>query len=183
MPLTPYRFDPFPVLITERLVLRQLRDTDDKEIFFLRSHDGVNEFLVAATKAKSIDEARAFIRTTNAGILAGAWIYWVITLKGSERLIGTICLWHLDPMNQKAEIGYVLNPALQRNGYMYEAVKEVIRYGLNDMNLAIIEAISHRDNARSLSLLKKAGFQYHSSAGDEETYRLVNTSPLLVFPD
>ena len=36
---------PFPILKTDRLILRQLVNTDDKEIFALRSDDNVNRYL------------------------------------------------------------------------------------------------------------------------------------------
>ena len=55
-------FTPFPILKTERLTLRQLISSDDKEIFALRSNDNVNKYL-DRKPSKSIADAKKFIQT------------------------------------------------------------------------------------------------------------------------
>ena len=100
-------FNPFPVLKTERLTLRQLVSSDANEIFALRSNDNVNKYL-DRKPAKSIDDAKTFIETINKNIQRNDSIYWAITLTGTNKLIGTICLFNLSDDNFKAEIGYEL---------------------------------------------------------------------------
>jgi ribosomal-protein-alanine N-acetyltransferase len=68
-------FTPFPVLKTERLTLRQLISSDDKEIFALRSDDNVNKYL-DRKPSKSIDDARNFIQTINENIQRNDSVYW-----------------------------------------------------------------------------------------------------------
>ena len=86
---------PFPRLITDRLVLRQLEMQDDGEIFFLRSDETVNKFLVSPI-AKSIQDARDFINKINENIANSESVYWAITVKGNNKLIGTICIWNIE---------------------------------------------------------------------------------------
>jgi ribosomal-protein-alanine N-acetyltransferase len=62
--MTGKSFTPFPVLKTERLTLRQLISSDDKEIFALRSDDNVNKYL-DRKPSKSLEDAKNFIRTIN----------------------------------------------------------------------------------------------------------------------
>lgn len=52
-------FTPFPLIATNRLVLRQLDKSDVNEIFFLRSDPGVMKFLDRAP-ANSTEEAFIF---------------------------------------------------------------------------------------------------------------------------
>ena len=50
-------FPPFPVLETERYILRQLTLSDDNEIFILRSYKEVNKYLDRPV-AKTIEDAK-----------------------------------------------------------------------------------------------------------------------------
>ena len=50
-------FTPFPVLETERYILRQLSLSDDNEIFILRSDKEVNKYLDRPI-AKTIEDAK-----------------------------------------------------------------------------------------------------------------------------
>jgi ribosomal-protein-alanine N-acetyltransferase len=110
-------------LKTERLTLRQLRSSDDKEIFALRSNDNVNKYL-DRKPSKSIDDAKNFIQTINENIQRNDSIYWAITLNGTDKLIGTICLFDFSEDNSKAEIGYELLPDFQGKGIMQEALQK-----------------------------------------------------------
>ncbi len=158
-------FTPFPVLKTERLTLRQLISSDDKEIFALRSDDNVNKYL-DRKPSKSIDDAKNFIQTINENIQRNDSIYWAITLNGTDKLIGTICLFDFTNDNLKAEIGYELLPDFQGKGIMQEATSKVIDFGIQHIGLNSIEAYTHSENQSSTRLLEKLNFKRHS-AGDD----------------
>ena len=166
-------FTPFPRLMTDRLVLRQLEMDDDDEIFFLRSDENVNKYLVAPI-AKSIGDARDFIRKINNVVANNESIYWGLTVKDNNKLIGTICIWNIEWEENKAEIGYVLNPDLQGKGLMQEAVAAVIEYGFQQMKLQCLDAVLHPDNKRSILLLERNGFVYQCESADEVVYSLKN---------
>src|SRR5688500_12404638 len=102
-------FIPFPNLTTERLILRQLEIQDENEVFALRSDKRVNEFL-ARPKPEVVEDARKFIEKINDQIAKNAGIYWAITLKNDNKLIGTICYWNIVKEHSRAEIGYELHP-------------------------------------------------------------------------
>jgi [ribosomal protein S5]-alanine N-acetyltransferase len=167
-------FTPFPVLKTERLTLRQLRSTDDNEIFALRSNDNVNKYL-GRKPSKSIDDARTFIQTINQNIQKNNSIYWAITLNGTDKLIGTICLFNFSDDNSKAEIGYELLPDFQGKGIMQEAISKVIDFGFQHIGLASIEAYTHSENQSSTRLLEKLNFKSNRAA--EENF-IIFTLPL-----
>lgn len=61
------KFKPFPVLKTERLILRKLASDDANEIFALRSSDLVNKYL-DRKPSNSIDNAKNFIQAINKNI-------------------------------------------------------------------------------------------------------------------
>ena len=151
-------FNPFPVLKTGRLTLRQLVSSDVNEIFALRSNENVNKYL-DRKPSKSIDDAKIFIETINKNIQSNNSIYWAITLTGTDKLIGTICLFDFSDDNLKAEIGYELLPDFQGKGIMQEAISKVIDFGIQHIGLNSIEAYSHSENKSSTWLLEKFNFK------------------------
>jgi ribosomal-protein-alanine N-acetyltransferase len=158
-------FTPFPVLKTERLTLRQLTSSDDKEIFVLRSDDSVNRYL-GRKPSESIDEARNFIRIINENIQRNDSVYWAITLNGTDSLIGTICLFNFSDENSRAEIGYELLSGSQGKGIMQEATSKVIEFGIRHIGLNLIEAYTHCENHSSTRLLEKLKFKMHIASHD-----------------
>jgi len=154
-------FDPFPILTTERLTLRQLLITDEQEIFTLRSDSEINKYLDRQL-SHTIDDARNFINRVTENININASIYWAITLIGSNLLIGTVCLFGFSDEGNKCEIGYELLTNFQGQGIMKEASEKVIAYAFNTIKVQKIEALSHKDNQRSIKLLEKLSFKKSS---------------------
>jgi ribosomal-protein-alanine N-acetyltransferase len=150
-------FTPFPELVSARLRFRQLRLTDAPEIYKLRSDEKVNRFLIRK-RCESLDEAVSFINKINRSISNNESMYWAITFNDSDKLIGTICLWNLQPENYRAELGYELNPEYWGSGIMREALPEVIKYGFETLKLHSIQADTDPANAQSVMLLEKNGF-------------------------
>ena len=163
--MTGKNFTPFPVLRTERLILRQLVSSDDKEIFALRSNDNVNKYL-DRKPSKSIDDAKNFIKTINENIQRNDSVYWAITLNGTDKLIGTICLFNFCDDNLKTELGYELLPDFQQKGIMQEATSKVIDFAIQHIGLHSIEAYTHCENQRSTRLLEKLNFK-RQGVGDD----------------
>jgi ribosomal-protein-alanine N-acetyltransferase len=150
-------FNPFPVLTTERLVLRQMNEGDAQEMFFLRSDERVMKYL-DRKPAQSVDEALAFIKMINTAIANNESINWAITLKGDSRIIGDICFWRIDGPNYRAEVGYRLHPEQHGKGIMNEALMAILDYGFNVMKLHSVEANTNPENQASIKLLERNGF-------------------------
>jgi [ribosomal protein S5]-alanine N-acetyltransferase len=74
--------------------------------------------LVSRPITKEIDEALQYINMINEGINRNDWVLWAITLKDSNELIGTICIWNFSEELSKGEVGYELSPAYQGRGIM-----------------------------------------------------------------
>ncbi|NLR61627.1 GNAT family N-acetyltransferase [Chitinophaga polysaccharea] len=150
-------FTPFPSLSTPRFQLRALALIDTSDVFSLRSDPRVNQFLdrpIATTEA----DALQFIEMIQGGIANNKWIYWVITSKNDDRLIGTIGLWHIVPELGEAEIGYELQADYFGKGIMQEVLPEVIRYAQEQLQLKRIAALPAIGNERSIKLLERNRF-------------------------
>src|SRR5438046_705873 len=101
-------FTPFPVLITNRLILREIESSDDEDIFTHRTDERVNKYL-EGFRHSSIEETKAFIKKIQNGVANNEAIFWVITQRGENIFMGTITLWNIKKEECKAEIGYTLH--------------------------------------------------------------------------
>jgi len=163
----------FPVLNTERLVLRQLVPEYAVQLHQLRSDPEVNRYL-GRSASTGIADAITFIDKIKSTIDATEGMYWVLTLSDNNSLIGTICFYNFDKANNTIELGYELMTTYQGQGLMTEAIIRVIEYGFKQMNADAITAFPSADNERSIALLNKFGFTIDeelqaSIADDEDT--------------
>jgi [ribosomal protein S5]-alanine N-acetyltransferase len=161
--MNSFQFSPFPVLVTENLLLRQLAISDAPDILELRSNEQVNKYL-NRNKASSLEDALTFIALINNSIANNESIYWGLQLKDDLRIIGTICLWNLSRKDNKGELGYELLPGFQGRGFMQQAISEIIEYGFKIMDLKTIEACTVSQNLASIRILEKNGFVINEEA-------------------
>lgn len=157
----------FPILTTQRLNLRQLTDNDIQEIFLLRSDALINKYLDRAP-SKTLEDALQFIGKIKSNSLS----YWGIAEKGSDKLVGTICLFDISEEDQTCEIGYELLTQHQGKGIMREAAQKVIEYATQTLGLKTIDAYTHKDNQSSSNLLKELKFKNMDNV-DEANSNLV----------
>lgn len=172
-------FDPFPVLTTERLILRQIFMEDAEDLFQLRNNDDAMKY-INKPRPQSIAETEELIEKMND---LSARIQWAVTLKTEQKLVGTIGYHIIYKEHHRAEIGYMLHPANWGGGLMSEAIAAVIDFGFKQMELHTIEArINPANNASAKILLKhsfvkegyfKESFFYEGNYIDSEIYSLV----------
>jgi ribosomal-protein-alanine N-acetyltransferase len=112
------------------------------------------------------------------GIKRNESVVWAITIKGSEKLIGSILLWNIVKEQDTAEIGYELIPAYQGKGLMQEALQKVIEYGFDIMKLKTIRAFFDPANERSKRILERNGFKLEKQLEEENevVYSLSKTN-------
>lgn len=170
------KFNPFPELKTERLILRKIKQSDHDMILFLRSDKTVNKFIDRPEnrKTKNKTDAIKFIKEINEALKNNKSISWGITLKNNPKIVGTICLWNFSNDRKIAEIGYDLNPEYQRKGIMNEALKSVINFGFNKLSLNKIEAFTHKDNKSSIRLLENNRFLFIENKKDKDNTNNIN---------
>ncbi|WP_405199093.1 GNAT family N-acetyltransferase [Christiangramia sp. LLG6405-1] len=157
----------FPIIETERLVLRKLKEADWEIVSYLRSDEIVNQF-VKRKNADTQEKALDFILNTNLKISNNELIYWCITLKNETNMIGSICLWNFSEDRKVAEIGYDLNPKYQRKGIMNESMIPVLNFGFGKLNLDKIEAFTQKQNKNSISLLINNQFHLNKERFDKD---------------
>lgn len=152
-------FSPFPVLETERLVLRVLQPCDANNIFALRSNDEINQY-INRKKAETIDDALKFIERITQNIARNETLLWAIELKKDKSFAGSALLWNIKKEKNEIEVGYELLPAFQGKGIASEAIKAVIDFAFNALEAETIVAVVDKRNTASLKLLQHLNFVY-----------------------
>lgn len=162
-------FTPFPNLETERLLLRRVDKNDVNEVFALRSDAETMKF-VPRPLVTTQNEALEHIALIDSKIENNEGINWAITFKDSPKLIGIIGHYRIKPEHYRSEIGYMILPEFQGKGIITEAVKAVVKYGFDEMNLHSIEAIIDPDNTASAIVLEKNNFIKEAHLKENEYY-------------
>ena len=162
-------FTPFPILETDRLLLRRVDKNDANEILAIRS-DPENMKYIPRPLVTTIEEALEHIAMIDAKIENNEGINWAITLKGNPMLIGVIGHYRIKPEHYRAEIGYMLHPDYHRRGIASEAIKAVVDYGFNEMKLHSIEGVIAPENLASGKVLEKNGFVKEAHFRENEYY-------------
>ena len=78
--------------------------------------------------------------------------------KESNVVIGSCGYHNWMKDHNRSEIGYEIFPKYQNQGYMTEALQNIIKIGFDQMNLNRIEALVSPDNLASIKIIEKNGF-------------------------
>ncbi|MEX3745518.1 MULTISPECIES: GNAT family N-acetyltransferase [Lysinibacillus] len=148
----------FPVLNTDRLVLRELKINDAQAILNCFSNSDVLRHY-GQNALTSLDQVKHIINNFSKNYDEKRGIKWGIELKGQGGIIGTIGFQEWSTEHRRAEISYALFPESWGKGYAMEAVNRVISFGFQEMDLVRIGAIVFTENDASNKLLTKVGFE------------------------
>lgn len=153
--------DPFPVLATDDLRLRQVRPYDAAEVRDITFYDGV--------AAASVRDARAMIERIARDQRRGETLHWGICLRGSDAIVGT-CGFYRGFARDVGEIGYVLRETHRGRGLMTQAVRRIVTFGLDELGLRRVVAHVDAGNVASMGVLTRAGFVRDGVEGDTVTF-------------
>jgi len=174
--------NPFPIIETDRLILREVKLSDAPAMHFMRSDPAILDFMDRDPDA-NLEVTEKFIEKSTEDRLANNGINWGISLKTDATLIGDVGIWRLDKAHHRGEIGYRLHTAHQGKGIMTEALSAVLDFGFQQIGLHSIEANVNPKNEKSSKLLKRLGFRkealftenyfYNGQFLDSEIYSLL----------
>lgn len=148
----------FPVLETERLILRRLDINDAVTVFTLRSSPEIMKY-IPVPLTQTIEEAETYIHSIDKRMEEKECVNWAITLKENNVMIGNIGFYRMKLEHYRSEAGYSTLPEFNGKGYVTEALQAIINYGFSTMKLHSIEALVDPDNIGSIKVLEKCGFE------------------------
>lgn len=151
-------FEQFPVIQTERLLLRQIQLKDAAEIMQMRQNKRVNQF-IARNSMPGIEAAEELVKKTTDAFESKAGIGWAGILREGSEIIGTCGFNRIDYLNNRAEIGGELSVDYWGKNIALEAVQAIVAFGFEKMDLHAIEAWVSPENRGAIYLLESLGFE------------------------
>ncbi len=146
-------FDIFPILQTKRLFLRAINSLDVEGIFEVFSDPDVAKY-DWFNPIKSYDDAIKIISRYKGEFEEKEEITWGIMLKESNKLIGTCCLGNFVKDARRCKLGYDIMKSEWNKGYATEAIKAIVDFAFNTMDLNRIEAFITPGNDSSINDLE-----------------------------
>lgn len=147
-----------PPLVTDRLLLRAMRESDIEELFAIygdpevmryASDDAFSDPRIVLDMLASVDQLLA----------KGTSLEWGIEERSGE-FIGTCGLHSFEPTNSSSMVGCLLARKAWGKGYMHEALIAMFRYAKLDLGLICLRADIDAHNTRAIRLFRTFGFQH-----------------------
>ena len=86
--------------------------------------------------------------------------FWAMELTDSGKMIGHIYFKQIEPFELRTwELGYIVNPAYQGEGYATEAVAALLRKEFKNKHIHRVFAHCNPDNLASWKLLERVGLR------------------------
>ena len=158
-----------PTLETSDLILRKPAMKDARDIFCYASDPEVARYVLWEPH-RSLAETRSFVRFLRSRIRAGYPSSWVVVLKQTGTVIGTIGFIWYSETNRSAEIGYSFSREHWNCGYATQALGAVVDASFTSLPLNRLEAQHDIRNPASGRVMEKCGLRQEGILRD----RIIN---------
>lgn len=157
------------IVVTARLILRPLADTDAVAYAAIRYHPEVARWLPAAQGDPLDNAGRTIAHFAQCWATDGHGPWGLFLKRGDEEgeLIGHGGLRVIPEFDGQTELLYALHPDAWGKGYVTELGRVALRYGFERRGLPSVFAITKPDNLASQAVMKRLGMTYRKRV----TYR------------
>jgi RimJ/RimL family protein N-acetyltransferase len=146
-----------PILATKRLRLRPFRGSDVQAMHALY-RDADNLRYWNTPPSPSLDATRRMMRW-HVAYRPGNYVIWAVEESKSGKVIGMINYHHRNLREKRVDVGWLILPQHQGNGYMTEAGRALMRHLFDDLGVHKVEALILPANKPSAALAKRLGFR------------------------
>ncbi len=150
-------FEKFPILHTERLDLVEIKQHHLSDIFKLFGNDQVTKYYNIKT-LKEEKDAQKYLDWFTSRFNDKLGIRWGISIKDQSGIIGTVGFNNFTK-GHRANLGYDLKLDFWNKGYIKEALKTVMKFGFEQLEINRIEAEIMPGNIYSEKALVSLGFE------------------------
>jgi RimJ/RimL family protein N-acetyltransferase len=150
------------ILDTKRLILRHF-SLDDAPFIYKLFNDPDWIRFIGNRNIHTVDDARDFIEKRLIPTYAQfGFGFYLTAIKETGEPVGMCGLIKRDYLDD-VDIGYAFLPQARGKGFAFEAAEAVMRYGMDDLGLPRIVAITDAENGRSTHLLNKLGLHFQET--------------------
>ena len=145
---------PVEIARTDRLLIRETIDSDIPELYRIGTDQAVTKYIVSMqpTLEEEIVYTKAYVRHMYAFYDFGLWTVLEKDAYGQERVIGRAGLFPSERLAGQIEMGYMIAPECQGNGYGKEAAETVLRYAFDVLDLEEVHLFAEKENKASVKL-------------------------------
>jgi [ribosomal protein S5]-alanine N-acetyltransferase len=148
---------PHPIIVTPRLRLRQFRMDDVDAMHECFASSEAIRFWNTPVHAKRIETERAVRRFIDC--TPSYYRFWAVADAGTDGCLGLVNYHDGHIRNKRVDIGYIVDPSRQRQGFATEAVAAMLKFCFDELGLHRVQAFIHPENAPSRALVEKLGFR------------------------
>jgi RimJ/RimL family protein N-acetyltransferase len=163
--------DTFPELYTKRLKLRKISIEDIPSLVRYANNKKIADNILNIPYPYQEPDAVFRIGYVVQGFKIKARYVFAIILQSSEEFIGEISL-HLENPKTTAQLGYWVGEPFWGKGIASEATAAVLKFGFEELDLALIFAECHVENKASEKVVLNNGMQRRGDSGSVVQYFL-----------
>jgi len=152
-------FNIFPLISDSRIRLRQIISSDMNDLLEISYYD--------AKQAKNLEQSIEMQARIDKDYDEGNSIHWGIEDISTNKIVGT-CGYYRGLDKGKGELGSVLLPQFRGQGFMINAMQLAIDFGLKNMELKRIWAVTTKQNNHAIKLLERLNFIKLTDLPDDE---------------
>jgi [ribosomal protein S5]-alanine N-acetyltransferase len=164
---------PFPLLPTPRLLLRQLTADDIPALVRYANNPNIARYVLNIPHPYGEPEAVFRIGYVVQGFKAKSRYVFAIYHKQRGEIIGEISL-HLDSLQPIAQLAYWVGEPFWGQGIATEATAAILQYGFYKLGLAFVFAECVEENAASQRVLLKNGMEKMGTSGAVLQFKITN---------
>ncbi|MBL7897485.1 MAG: GNAT family N-acetyltransferase [Crocinitomicaceae bacterium] len=158
-------FEIYPSISNDKILLRQILDSDMNDLIEISFYDSI--------QAKTLAQALEMQAKINVDYNNGNSIHWGIEDKLTNNIVGT-CGYYRGLDKGEGKLGCVLLPQYRGQGFMTFAMLLAIEFGLKNIGLKRIWAITTKQNEKAIKLIEKLNFIKIADLDDNEVeYELI----------
>ena len=146
-------------LETDRLILRRFVIEDAENMYNNWASDSEVVKYLTWPVHSDIGVTKALLADWITEYQNDNYYMWVIEYKESKKAVGNISVVRFNEAVESADIGYCLSRALWGHGIMTEALKAVIDFLFDEVELNRVSACHDADNPKSGRVMLKAGMK------------------------
>lgn len=154
-----FDFSHFPVLETDRLLLREMTPQDVNALLKLFGNPQVVKFL-DMNPIKTADQAEEWMRWIGGIFSSKGGLRWGIESKVDGEFIGSAGLHSWNREAHYAQLGFDIAQQHWKENYPEEVARAIIRFGWDQMNLNRIEVNMVQGNVALMKIMEHLGFRH-----------------------
>ncbi len=153
----------------------KLRGLKRQDIHSLRNHaddKNISKFIPFIPHPYTLNDARKWINLTHRMARSNKAYHFGIALAETNEIIGIIGLKNINLLDFNAELEYWVGSKYWRKGITSEALKLILKFAFNDINLIRVYAFVSEKNIASVKLLDK--FRFVQEGNFRKAYKTNN---------